>query len=165
MSSRLAPHAGVIGKRMSVMCVIIAVIGYSSADTDDDFNKVNFGGGCPSSCSGHGYCTSPKTENCSCHQGWGGGDCSIRELRRWSKRVDYLLIPTFGHAFSSTFRENCRQQRVHEHQVQHLPASVSPELQRLPRRLFTEQNSVTKGDVAIHSCQASLTLLRDFSSP
>lgn len=40
---------------------------------------VNFGGGCPSSCSGHGYCTAPKTEECSCYQGWGGGDCSIRE--------------------------------------------------------------------------------------
>lgn len=40
---------------------------------------VSFGGGCPSACSGHGYCTNPSTETCSCHQGWAGGDCSIRE--------------------------------------------------------------------------------------
>lgn len=40
---------------------------------------VNFGGGCPSACSGHGYCTNPRTETCSCHQGWAGGDCSIRK--------------------------------------------------------------------------------------
>lgn len=42
---------------------------------------VNFGGGCPSACSGHGYCTAPKSETCSCYQGWGGGDCSISECR------------------------------------------------------------------------------------
>ena len=42
---------------------------------------VNFGGGCPSACSGHGYCTNPRTETCSCHQGWAGGDCSIRKWR------------------------------------------------------------------------------------
>lgn len=40
---------------------------------------VRFGGGCPSACSGHGYCTNPRTETCSCHQGWAGGDCSIRK--------------------------------------------------------------------------------------
>lgn len=95
-SSHLASLAGVIGRRVGVICAIIAVIGYSRADTNDDFNRVNYGGGCPSSCSGHGYCTSPKTENCSCHQGWGGGDCSIRELRCWSKRVDCFLGPTYG---------------------------------------------------------------------
>lgn len=42
--------------------------------------SVGFGGGCPSACSGHGYCTNPSTETCTCHQGWAGGDCSIREL-------------------------------------------------------------------------------------
>ncbi|CAN0457937.1 unnamed protein product, partial [Laminaria digitata] len=41
--------------------------------------SVGFGGGCPSACSGHGYCTNPSTETCSCHQGWAGGDCSIRK--------------------------------------------------------------------------------------
>lgn len=41
--------------------------------------NVDFGGGCPNTCSGRGYCTDPKTETCSCYQGWTGGDCSIRE--------------------------------------------------------------------------------------
>lgn len=41
--------------------------------------SVGFGGGCPSACSGHGYCTGPSTETCACHQGWAGGDCSIRK--------------------------------------------------------------------------------------
>lgn len=41
--------------------------------------SVGFGGGCPNACSGHGYCTDSSTETCTCHQGWTGGDCSIRE--------------------------------------------------------------------------------------
>lgn len=41
--------------------------------------SVGFGGGCPNACSRHGYCTGPSTETCECHQGWAGGDCSIRE--------------------------------------------------------------------------------------
>lgn len=45
-----------------------------------DSVSVGFGGGCPGACSGHGYCTNPSTETCTCHQGWAGGDCSIREL-------------------------------------------------------------------------------------
>lgn len=49
------------------------------ADADAPLVSVKFGGGCPNTCSGHGYCTDPSTEKCSCHQGWAGGDCSIRE--------------------------------------------------------------------------------------
>lgn len=41
--------------------------------------SVGFGGGCPNACSSHGYCSHPSTETCECHQGWAGGDCSIRE--------------------------------------------------------------------------------------
>lgn len=50
--------------------------------------SVNFGGGCPGACSGHGYCTEPSAETCSCYQGWAGGDCSIRESLE--KRCRYV---------------------------------------------------------------------------
>lgn len=59
---------------LAVMAVAVA-----DADAIPPVVSVKFGGGCPNTCSGHGYCTNPSTEKCSCHQGWAGGDCSIRE--------------------------------------------------------------------------------------
>lgn len=58
--------------------------------------SVGFGGGCPNACSSHGYCTGPSTETCECHQGWAGGDCSIREyeifLVLFLFILDYLVV-------------------------------------------------------------------------
>ena len=54
--------------------------------------SVGFGGGCPNACSGHGYCTESSTETCTCHQGWAGGDCSIRE----SVNIFLSLRPSVG---------------------------------------------------------------------
>lgn len=64
---------------------------------------VGFGGGCPNACSGHGYCTSPSTETCSCHEGWAGGDCSIRELCAFvATNVRYMLVEESGRSRSKS---------------------------------------------------------------
>lgn len=60
-------------------CWTLVVMTVAGTNADAPVVSVKFGGGCPNACSGHGYCTSPSTEKCSCHQGWAGGDCSIRE--------------------------------------------------------------------------------------
>lgn len=40
--------------------------------------RVDYGGGCPALCNGHGICSDPLNEICSCYEGWGGFACSGR---------------------------------------------------------------------------------------
>ncbi|CAM9329994.1 unnamed protein product, partial [Discosporangium mesarthrocarpum] len=53
---------------------------------------------CPSACSGHGYCTDPSVEECTCYQGWIGGDCSQRLCPSSSAWVDYATANDTAHA-------------------------------------------------------------------
>lgn len=71
--------------------------------------SVNFGGGCPSACSGHGYCTNPSTETCSCHQGWAGGDCSIRKWCGTLTLPDCMVFPLCDHHLGHTLRTSFRR--------------------------------------------------------
>jgi hypothetical protein len=67
-------------RSVAVLLVALAGVAFAADENEASFAAMttySMGGGCPSSCSGHGYCRADA--KCFCFEGWLGFDCSKRE--------------------------------------------------------------------------------------